>query len=863
MIAHTGENILSLLTENKRIGMIAGMSKYPFNDIEKKWQKYWEDNHTFAVTEDPTIPPEKRQYVLDMFPYPSGAGLHVGHPEGYTATDIYCRYLRMNGYNVLHPMGFDSFGLPAENYAIKTGTHPRISTEKNIDNFRKQIKSLGFCYDWNREVSTHTSAYYHWTQWIFEQLYKKGLAYESHMPINWCPQCKTGLANEEVKEGKCERCGSHVVRKNIRQWVLRITAYADRLLEDLEDLDWPESVKLMQRNWIGRSEGAAVFFKLENSDDTLEVYTTRCDTLFGATYMVIAPEHPLVRQITTPDQKESVERYLDQAARKSDLDRTDLAKEKTGVFSGSYAINPVNGKKIPIWIADYVLISYGTGAIMAVPAHDTRDWEFAKKFGLPIIEVLKGEVDVQEQAWTEDGVHVNSGFLDGMNKEDAIKTMIAWLEERKLGHMAVNYKLRDWIFSRQRYWGEPIPLIHCPHCGIVPVPEDELPLTLPETKSYEPSGTGESPLANIDSWVNTTCPVCGAPAKRETNTMPQWAGSCWYYLRYLDPHNTERFVDPEKEKYWMPVDLYVGGTEHAVLHLLYARFWHKVLYDLGLVSTKEPFQRLVNQGMITSFAFQRKDKTLVPTDQVEETAPDVFVEKATGEQLERIVAKMSKSLKNVINPDDIINEYGADSMRMYEMFMGPLQVSKPWSTTGLSGVWRFLDRVWRLGDERTISEEPASPQLRKVLHKTIKKVTQDTATLNFNTAISQMMVLVNELYKIDTLPREVWETLVLLLAPYVPHMAEELWVRAGHEPSVANVAWPVYDEALTVDDEIEIVLQVNGKVRSRISMSKDTSKDELLATAKADTKLQEWLKGKEIVKEIVVPGKLVNIVVKG
>ncbi len=769
----------------------------------------------------------------------------------------------MNGYNVLHPMGFDSFGLPAENYAIKTGTHPRISTEKNIDNFRKQIKSLGFCYDWNREVSTHTSAYYHWTQWIFEQLYKKGLAYESHMPINWCPQCKTGLANEEVKEGKCERCGSHVVRKNIRQWVLRITAYADRLLEDLEDLDWPESVKLMQRNWIGRSEGAAVFFKLENSDDTLEVYTTRCDTLFGATYMVIAPEHPLVRQITTPDQKESVEQYLDQAARKSDLDRTDLAKEKTGVFSGSYAINPVNGKKIPIWIADYVLISYGTGAIMAVPAHDTRDWEFAKKFGLPIIEVLKGEVDVQEQAWTEDGVHVNSGFLDGMNKEDAIKTMIAWLEERKLGHMAVNYKLRDWIFSRQRYWGEPIPLIHCPHCGIVPVPEDELPLTLPETKSYEPSGTGESPLANIDSWVNTTCPVCGAPAKRETNTMPQWAGSCWYYLRYLDPHNTERFVDPEKEKYWMPVDLYVGGTEHAVLHLLYARFWHKVLYDLGLVSTKEPFQRLVNQGMITSFAFQRKDKTLVPSDQVEETAPDVFVEKATGEQLERIVAKMSKSLKNVINPDDIINEYGADSMRMYEMFMGPLQVSKPWSTTGLSGVWRFLDRVWRLGDERTISEEPASPQLRKMLHKTIKKVTQDTATLNFNTAISQMMVLVNELYKIDTLPREVWETLILLLAPYVPHMTEELWVRAGHEPSVANVAWPVYDEALTVDDEIEIVLQVNGKVRSRISMSKDASKDELLATAKADAKLQEWLKGKEIVKEIVVPGKLVNIVVKG
>ncbi len=844
------------------MGMIAGMSKYPFNEIEKKWQKYWEDNQTFAVTEDPSVPPEKRQYVLDMFPYPSGAGLHVGHPEGYTATDIYCRYLRMNGYNVLHPMGFDSFGLPAENYALKTGTPPLISTERNIDNFRKQIKSLGFCYDWNREISTHTSEYYHWTQWIFVQLYKKGLAYESHMPINWCPQCKTGLANEEVKEGMCERCGTHVVRKNIRQWVLKITAYADRLLEDLDDLDWPESVKLMQRNWIGRSEGASVLFRMADSDDTLEVYTTRCDTLFGATYMVIAPEHPLVSKITSAEQKQAVEEYLEQAARKSDLDRTDLAKEKTGVFSGSYAINPVNGKKIPVWIADYVLISYGTGAIMAVPAHDTRDWEFAKKFDLPIIEVLKGEVDVQRQAWTEDGIHVNSGFLDGMNKEDAIKAMIAWLEERNLGHMAVNYKLRDWLFSRQRYWGEPIPLVHCPHCGIVPVPEEQLPLTLPETTSYEPSGTGESPLANIEDWVNTTCPVCGGPAKRETNTMPQWAGSCWYYLRYLDPHNDKQFVDPEKERYWMPVDLYVGGTEHAVLHLLYARFWHKVLYDLGLVSTKEPFQRLVNQGMITSFAYQRKDKTLVPTDQVEEVSPDVFVEKTTGEPLERIVAKMSKSLKNVINPDDIINEYGADSMRMYEMFMGPLQVSKPWSTTGLSGVWRFLDRVWRLCDDRKISDEQAAIALRKVLNKTIKKVTEDTASLNFNTAISQMMVLVNELYKIDTLPREIWEPLILLLSPYVPHLAEELWERAGHEPSVANMPWPTYDEALTIDEEVEVVLQVNGKVRSRIMMSKDATKDAMLAAAKSDAKLKEWIDGKTVVKEIVVPGRLVNIVVK-
>ena len=562
------------------------MSKYPFSEIEKKWQKYWEDNKTFHVTEDPSVSKDKRRYVLDMFPYPSGAGLHVGHPEGYTATDIYCRYLRMNGYNVLHPMGFDSFGLPAENYAIKTGTHPYETTKKNIDNFRRQIKSLGFCYDWDREISTCDEDYYHWTQWIFEQLYKKGLAYEAHTPINWCPSCKTGLANEEVKEGHCDRCGAKVEKKNIRQWILKITAYADKLLEGLDELDWPESVKTMQRNWIGRSEGAAVFFQLEKFDEKLEVYTTRCDTLFGATYMVIAPEHPLVQKLTTPEQKAAVEAYLDQAKHKSDLERTDLAKDKTGVFSGSYAINPVNGNKIPIWIADYVLISYGTGAIMAVPAHDDRDWEFAKKFNLPIIEVLKSKVDVQEQAWTEDGEHVNSQWLDGLNKQDAIAKMLEFLEKNGYGHKAVNYKLRDWVFSRQRYWGEPIPLIHCPDCGTVLVPEEELPLTLPQVDKYEPSGTGESPLVNVESWVNCRCPKCGKPAKRETNTMPQWAGSCWYYLRYIDPNNDKRFIDPEKEKYWMPVDLYIGGAEHAVLHLLYSRFWHKVLYDLGLVTTK-------------------------------------------------------------------------------------------------------------------------------------------------------------------------------------------------------------------------------------------------------------------------------------
>ena len=842
------------------------MSSYPFSETEPKWQKYWAENKTFAVTEDPSFPKERRAYVLDMFPYPSGAGLHVGHPEGYTATDIYCRYLRMNGFNVLHPMGFDSFGLPAENYAIQTGTHPAITTEKNINTFRRQIRSLGFCYDWDREISTCDPAYYHWTQWIFEKLYEKGLAYESQAPINWCPHCKTGLANEEVKEGKCDRCGAQVEKRNIRQWVLKITAYAQRLLDDLDLVDWPESVKLMQRNWIGKSEGASVLFQvkgLENDPDgKLEVFTTRCDTLFGATYMVISPEHPLVAKLTTKENEQAVKDYVSQAAKKSDLDRTDLAKEKTGVFSGSYAINPVNGKEIPIWIADYVLISYGTGAIMAVPAHDTRDWEFAKKFNLPIIEVLKSEVDVQQQAWTEDGTHVNSGFLDGLNKADAIEKMIEFLEERKIGHKMINFKLRDWIFSRQRYWGEPIPLIHCPHCGTVLVPEEELPLTLPEVKSYQPSGTGESPLANIDSWVNCKCPKCGAPAKRETNTMPQWGGSCWYYLRYIDPKNDKAFVDPVKEKYWMPVDLYIGGTEHAVLHLLYARFWHKVLFDLGLVSTPEPFARLVNQGMITSFAYQKPNKSLVPADQVIEKEPGVFVDKESGEVLERVIAKMSKSLKNVINPDEVIAQYGADTMRMYEMFMGPLQVSKPWSTTGIAGVWRFIDRLWRLADEKPLTEDKAPADILKSLHKTIKKVTEDTSTLNFNTAISQMMVYINDLSKLDTLPREAWEPMILMLAPYAPHLAEELWAKAGHEPSVANVSWPKYKEELTIDAEVQIVCQINGKVRAKLMLSKDATKEEIIAAAKENDNVKKYLEGATIVKEIVVPGKLVSFVVK-
>ncbi len=804
------------------------MSKYPYAQIEKKWQKYWEEHKTFRAVEDPSIPAEKRKYVLDMFPYPSGAGLHVGHPEGYTATDIYCRYLRMNRYAVLHPMGFDSFGLPAENYAIKTGTHPEVTTEKNIDVFRRQIKSLGLSYDWDREVSTCSVDYYRWTQWIFLKLYEKGLAYESEQPINFCPSCKTGLANEEVKEGGCERCGTPVIRKNIRQWMLKITAYADRLLEDLDGLDWPEAIKAMQRNWIGRSEGAAVFFKIENSEDTLEVYTTRCDTLFGATYMVIAPEHPLADKLTTADRKEEVKKYLDMAAHKSDLERTDLAKDKTGVFTGSYAINPVNGEKIPIWIADYVLISYGTGAIMAVPAHDDRDWEFAKKFNLPIIEVLRSEVDIQQQAWTEDGEHVNSQWLDGLNKKDAIDRMLEFLEKNNCGHKAVNYKLRDWIFSRQRYWGEPIPVVHCPKCGNVPLDEKDLPLTLPEVQSYLPTGTGESPLAAIEDWVNTTCPVCGAPSKREINTMPQWAGSCWYYLRYIDPKNTEQFVAPEKEKYWMPVDLYVGGAEHAVLHLLYARFWHKVLYDFGLVTTKEPFQRLVNQGMIL------------------------------GEG----GVKMSKSLGNVINPDEVIRDFGADSMRLYEMFMGPLSVSKPWSTTGITGVYRFLDRIWRISEDKKFTDGKAPAELERLLHKTIKKVSNDTANLEFNTAIAQMMIFINEVNRHEEIPADMWEKFLMLLNPYAPHLAEELWERMGHDNSIALEQWPEWDEALTIEDKVTVVVQINSKNRSQLELPKGVSKDVIEKEALANSRIKELLEGKTIIKTIVVPEKLVNFVVR-
>jgi leucyl-tRNA synthetase len=811
------------------------MAKYPFKDFEPKWQRYWEENKTFRTHEDPSFPKERRRYVLDMFPYPSGAGLHAGHVENYTITDIYCRYLRLAGYNVLHPMGFDAFGLPAENYAIKTGTHPRVTTQANVDRFREQIRSMGFVYDWDRELSTTDVEYYKWTQWIFLKLFEKGLAYEADMPINWCPSCKTGLANEEVVDGECERCHSQVTRKKLRQWVLKITAYADRLLEGLERVDWPEPIKMMQRNWIGRSEGANVRFGLKGSDECIEVYTTRPDTLFGATYMVLAPEHRLVKSITTPERRAEVRAYVEAAARKSDLERTELSKEKTGAFTGAYAINPVNGAEIPVWISDYILASYGTGAIMAVPAHDDRDWAFAEAFGLPIIKVVTSAAEYEsgadfsqkpEKCDIEDGYSVNSGQFTGMRTPECKKAIVEWLEERGIGKRAVNYKLRDWLFSRQRYWGEPMPLVHCPKCGVVPLPESALPLLLPEVKSYEPSGTGESPLATIEDWVRTSCPKCGGPARRETNTMPQWAGSCWYYMRFIDPRNPDAFAAKDKLDYWMPVDLYVGGAEHAVLHLLYSRFWHKVLYDLGLVGTDEPFLRLVNQGQILGTDGQR----------------------------------MSKSRGNTVNPDDYVAEVGADALRVYIMFMGPIDADKPWTTVGLTGVTRFLERLWAIG-EKPLSKGAAPEGLLRLLHKTIRKVSQDTASLNYNTAISQMMVYSTELAKLDTVPETLWKPLLIMIAPYAPHLAEELWEKAGNAPSIASQRWPAWDEALCADSEVKIVVQVNGKLRGDFMAAPDASPAELEKAALANPKAREWIAGKQVRKVICVPGKLVNVVV--
>ena len=807
---------------------------YNHRVIEKKWQKYWDENKTFKTLDDHT---KEKFYALDMFPYPSGAGLHVGHPEGYTATDILSRYKRANGYNVLHPMGWDAFGLPAEQYALDTGNDPRDFTKTNIDTFRRQIKELGFSYDWDREVNTTDPNYYKWTQWIFKKLYEKGLAYVDEVPVNWCPALGTVLSNEEVIDGKSERGGHPVERRPMRQWVLKITDYAEKLLADLDILDWPESLKAMQRNWIGKSVGAEIDFKIEGTDKVFTVFTTRADTVFGVSYCVLAPEHKLVEEIVTEGQRAAVEEYLDIVKRKSDLERTDLNKDKTGVFTGAYAINPVNGEKVELWIADYVLASYGTGAVMAVPAHDERDYEFATKFNLPIKAVIEdnGEVVVP---FYGDGKHINSDFINGLNNEEAIAKVIEFLEENKVGRSKVTYKLRDWLFSRQRYWGEPIPIIHWEDGTMTTVPDSELPLLLPETDNIKPSGTGESPLANIEEWLNVVDPETGKKGKRETNTMPQWAGSCWYYLRYIDPHNDEMFADPEKLKYWLPVDVYIGGAEHAVLHLLYARFWHKVLYDLGLVPSREPFQKLFNQGMILA---EGKDGR-----------PE----------------KMSKSKGNVVNPDDIIVSHGADTLRVYEMFMGPLDASIAWSENGLDGSRRFLDRVYRLFvDEETGKvndkvQDKDNAELEVSYNFTVKKVSEDIEILGFNTAISQLMVFVNDCYKAEYIPRKYALGFIQLLAPFAPHLAEEMWEIYGNTESISYVPWPIFDESKLVSDTVEIVVQLMGKVKAKLDVKKDLTPAELEQIVLANEEVKELIEGKQVMKVIVVPGRLVNIVAK-
>ena len=802
---------------------------YDHKHIEQKWQSYWDEQKTFKVDEDPEKP---KYYILDMFPYPSGAGLHVGHPLGYIATDIVARYKRMKGFNVLHPMGWDAFGLPAEQFAIKNGTHPRETTKTNINNFRRQIKMLGFSYDWDREINTTDTGYVKWTQWIFLQLYKKGLAYEAKVPVNWCPELKAVLANEEVVNGKSDIGGHPVHRVPMRQWMLKITDYAESLLAGLDDLDWPSSVKELQRNWIGRSEGADVHFNIIGSKEVITVFTTRPDTLFGATYMVLAPEHPFVDVLTTTGQERAVKEYQDKASRKSDLERGELNKEKTGVFTGSNAVNPVNDEEIPIWIADYVLMSYGTGAIMAVPGQDQRDWDFAKEFDLPIIRTVEPPGDFDGEAYLGEGPAINSEFLDGLNITDAKKKIIAWLEKEGKGQSTVQYKLRDWLFSRQRYWGEPIPIIHFDD-GSKPLQESELPLELPDVEKYEPSGTGESPLANITEWVeikNNEGEVIGL---RETNTMPQWAGSCWYYLRYLDPQNSVKAWDHEKESYWMPIDLYVGGAEHAVLHLLYARFWHHVLHDLGHVSTREPFQKLFNQGMIL------------------------------GED----GSKMSKSRGNVINPDEVIDEYGADSMRLYEMFMGPLDKAKPWQTKGLQGCSRFINKLWNKvcssdGLNENITSDTAESETIKLKHQTIKKVSDDIENLRFNTAISQMMIFTNHLTTLKSINREILQTFAQLLAPFIPHTAEEIWQRLGNDNSITYEQWPDYDEELAKENIISIAIQVNGKLRANIEIDANTEEGDVLQLAKENDRIDNYIGGKELIKEIYVPGRLINFVVK-
>lgn len=884
---------------------------YNFKAIEKKWQDYWEKNKTFKTPEDLTNP--NKCYVLDMFPYPSGAGLHVGHPEGYTATDIYSRFKRMKGFNVLHPMGWDAFGLPAEQYAIQTGTHPAVTTNKNCDTFRRQIKGLGLSYDWDREINTTDPKYFKWTQWIFIQLFntwfdetlQKGrpvkeltipeeirllgdkeirkyidsrrLAYYENAQVWYCPSCRIVCANEEVlTDGTHEKCGNPVQKKYLKQWMLRIPLYAERLLKGIDDLNWPEGIKEMQRNWIGRSTGAEVDFRIEDLDAYLTVFTTRPDTLFGATYMVIAPEHHLAGQITTDNQREKVEQYIKLSALKSDLDRTDLAKDKTGVFTGRYAVNPVNNARIPIWMADYVLTGYGTGAIMAVPAHDTRDFEFAKKFNLPIVCIQDPDVTDAEQkarilegneCWTEDGLYINSSDpvtdidINGLKKEAGIRKITEWLESRNLGKAKVNYKLRDWLFSRQRYWGEPFPVIHWEDGEISVIDEKELPLELPALEKYIPGESGESPLANSGDWLNVV-DENGRRGRRETNTMPQWAGSCWYYLRFIDPHNDEAIFDSEKEKYWMPVDLYVGGAEHAVLHLLYSRFWHKVLNDLGIVSTGEPYRRLFNQGMILAFAYENKTGAKIPADQVSEKDGKYYYAE-TGEEVRQIVAKMSKSLKNVVNPDDVTERYGADSLRLYEMFMGPLDVMKPWDDRNVKGVFNFIGRTYRFFSEPgNIMDGPEDTEILKGLHRTIKKVEDDIENLKFNTAISEMMIFLNLVYKKGKVTSDTARIFTLVLSPFAPHLGEELWQIMGYTKSLAQEPWPVVNPEYLKVDIIEYPVSFNGKMRFKIELPADMGKEEIEKAVLEDARSEKWTGGTKPLKMVVVPGKIVNVVVK-
>jgi leucyl-tRNA synthetase len=884
---------------------------YNFHEIEKKWQQYWEENKTFRTPDDLTNP--KKCYILDMFPYPSGAGLHVGHPEGYTATDIFSRYKRMKGFNVLHPMGWDAFGLPAEQYAIQTGTHPSVITNKNCDTFRRQIKELGLSYDWEREINTTDPKYFRWTQWIFIRLYNtwfdetlqkgrpvseltvpedikklgkkevvkyidsKRLAYYDNAQVWWCPHCRIVCANEEVlTDGSHEKCGNRVEKKNLKQWMLRIQLYAERLLKGIDTLDWPDGIKDMQRNWIGRSTGAEVDFQIDGLDDKLTVFTTRPDTLFGATYMVIAPEHPLTGALTTSDCQTSVDNYIKATSLKSDLDRTDLSKDKTGVFIGRYAVNPVNNKLIPIWVADYVLTGYGTGAIMAVPAHDTRDFEFAEKFGLPIDCIQDPDVTDAEQkqriiegkeCWTEDGKYINScnpetGLdINGLSKEEGIAYITRWLESKGIGKARVNFKLRDWLFSRQRYWGEPFPVIHWEDGEIALVDEKELPLMLPQLEKYLPGESGESPLANSSEWLAVT-DINGRKGRRETNTMPQWAGSCWYYLRFIDPLNDEIIFDSAKEKYWMPVDLYIGGAEHAVLHLLYSRFWHKVLYDLGIVSTDEPYQRLFNQGMILAFAYETGAGAKVPGDLVEEREGKYF-HKESGEQLRQIVAKMSKSLKNVVNPDDVTSKYGADSLRLYEMFLGPLDVTKPWDDKGVKGVFGFLGRAFRFLSEReNVVEGDEDAEVLKGLHYLIKKAESDIENLRFNTAISAMMIFINLATKKGKVTSGTAQTFAKVLAPFAPHLAEELWHLLGNDKSLAYEPWPLYNEEYLKEDSFDYPISFNGKMRFNITLPVSMTKEEIINAVLADERTTKWLGGSTPSNIIVVPNRIVNIVIK-